>query len=825
MSEPAQLSLQRSEAVQRAENVSDAQVLVELDLTGTDEQFASTTTLTFSSAAGGITFLDFQGDECRSATVNGRKLPASAWRAGRISLPDLQPMNTVVVDGLMRYSNDGEGMHRHVDPADGSTYLYAMSFLNAAPRWFACFDQPDLKANYEFRVRAPQDWVVLGNGPSRSVAPGLWQLLPLRPLSTYFVTLVAGPYASVTDEHDGIPLGFHVRASLADALRAEAADLIAVTKASFDYYHRVFGIRYPFGDYHQAFVPDFNAGAMENPGCVTLRDSLIFRSRATRSERAGRATTMAHEMAHMWFGDLVTMTWWDDLWLNESFAEYVAHRVSEEATGYASWGEFGISRKDWGSVADQSPSTHPVAGNGAGDADQARQNFDGISYAKGAAVLKQLAAYLGEDVFWSGLRTYLSSHSFGNAELADLISTWTLAGAVGLDQWAADWLQTTGMDTLDVTDTAGAATIVRTPPRGTHRARRHAIKVGAVAHDGRLTAHVPVLLGDEPVAAALPVGTALVVPDAGDDTWAKIRFGTGGWTRVASVLPTLADAAARVVIYNSIRDAVRDAELAPALALDLVCDSLAAEPTDVVLSEMLGFALNQLAGGYASPADRVRRRDQVHAAARALLDLAPAGSDRQLAAFRSVVASCADADALRGWRSSTGLPDGVELDPELAWAVVEQLAALTGDVGVIEEAARSDRSGAGLAAAARARARLPTSAAKEAAWRLLMEPSASSAYELYATAQGFFDPLQSSLTEGYVGRYFNEVPETANFRQGWALGRVARLAYPASATTGDNLRRGERALQREDLAPPVRRALVDGTDQLRRGVESLGHWS
>ena len=262
-----------------------------------------------------------------------------------------------------------------------------MSFLNAAPRWFACFDQPDLKSGYEMTVHAPPEWTVLGNGPSTCAVPGQWRIVPTAPLSTYFVTLVAGPYASVFDQHSvnglDIRLGLHVRASLARQLQDEAADLLEVTRASFDYYHRVFGVDYPFGEYHQAFVPDFNAGAMENPGCVTLRDQFIYRSRATAAERASRAGVVAHEMAHMWFGDLVTMRWWDDLWLNESFAEYVAHRCCTEATRYELWTEFGIVRKDWGAVADQAPSTHPVAGNGADDAISALQDFDGISYAKG----------------------------------------------------------------------------------------------------------------------------------------------------------------------------------------------------------------------------------------------------------------------------------------------------------------------------------------------------------------------------------------------------------------------------------------------------------
>ena len=412
---PEQSSLTRAEAQDRGRLLRIDRTVIDLDLTGDGPTFPSRTTISFGChEPGATTFVDFAGADLESIDLNGRAVDATGWRGGRIPLTGLAAANTLTVSGTMNYSDDGEGLHRHVDPVDGHTYLYAMSFLNAGPRWFACFDQPDLKSRYEINVEAPDAWTVLGNGPSENSTPGRWRITPAAPLSTYFVTLVAGPYASVYAEHAidgvGIPLGLHVRASLGSQLQAEADDLLEVTRASFDYYHRVFGVRYPFGEYHQAFVPDFNAGAMENPGCVTLRDQFIYRSRATAAERATRAGVVAHELAHMWFGDLVTMTWWDDLWLNESFAEYMAHRCCTESTRYPLWTEFGILRKDWGFQADQAPSTHPVAGNGAPDADAALQDFDGISYAKGAAVLRQLAAHLGDEVFFGGLR-----HHFDDA--------------------------------------------------------------------------------------------------------------------------------------------------------------------------------------------------------------------------------------------------------------------------------------------------------------------------------------------------------------------------------------------------------------------------
>ncbi|MDQ1745311.1 MAG: aminopeptidase, partial [Pseudonocardiales bacterium] len=456
-------SLTRTEAVERAALLTVRNYRIALDLTGTGGEFGSDTTIEFSATdSTASTFLDLRARRVLSVQLNGEPVDPAGLVDGRLPLTGLRADNTLRVRALMSYSTDGEGIHRHVDPADGRTYLYAMSFLDAAPRWFACFDQPDLKASFDIEVRCPADWSVIGNGSATRLAPGSWRLAGTRPLATYFVTLIAGPYASIIAEHDGIALGLHARASLAPYLRAEAPELLGLTTAALDRYHELFGIRYPFGEYHQAFVPDFNAGAMENPGCVTLRDQFLYRSAATRGQRTDRASTIAHEMAHMWFGDLVTMRWWDDLWLNESFAEYMGYRVCAAMTGKQSglaelaWIEFGLHRKDWGRVADQAPSNHPVAGNGSEDAAAALADFDGISYAKGASVLKQLAAHLGDEVFFAGLRRHFERHRFGNAEFADLISAWTDAGAVDLERWAEVWLRTSGLDTLSADQRAAS---------------------------------------------------------------------------------------------------------------------------------------------------------------------------------------------------------------------------------------------------------------------------------------------------------------------------------------------------------------------------------
>ncbi len=375
-----------------------------------EETFTSRTVIDLVSHSGD-TFLDLKARELRAIGLDGQQLPTDAWSDGRYPLTLTEGEHQLEVDAVMGFRNDGEGLHRAVDPADGRAYVYQMSFMSAAPSVFACFDQPDIKAPYTLHVIAPEDWTVVANAAGEQVETGRWEFQQTQPLSTYFVTLVAGPYHRIRDEHDGIPLGLLCRSSMAAALDDDADELFTTTKQCFDEFHRLFGVRYQFGKYDQAFVPDFNAAAMENPGCVTFREAYVFTSKVPRGLRVQRAACVAHEMAHQWFGNLVSPRWWDDLWLNEAFAEYMGNRVTAEATEFTeavAWAA--TARKNWGLTADARPSTHPVAGNGALDADSALQDFDGISYAKGHAVLTQLAHRLGDDVFFSGVRDHFERH-------------------------------------------------------------------------------------------------------------------------------------------------------------------------------------------------------------------------------------------------------------------------------------------------------------------------------------------------------------------------------------------------------------------------------
>ena len=793
------------EARIRAELITVRSYDVALDLDAGPTTFESRTTIRFETSAAAETFVELRATEVHALTLDGAFLDPTSCVDGRVPLRLTAGEHTLTAHATMAYSNDGEGMHRAVDPADEQTYLYAMSFLDAAPRIFCCFDQPDLKAPYTLSVRAPLEWTVIGNAPAVRDDDGAWQFEETQPLSTYFVTLVAGPYHVVTRDHDGIRMGLVARASLASHLDRDADEMFTVTAQCFDAYHRMFRIRYPFGDYFQCFVPEFNAGAMENPGCVTFRDEMIFRSRVTDAERGTRARVIAHELAHQWFGDLVTMRWWDDLWLNESFAEYMAYRVCDEAAEFAdSWVEFACDRKPWGLRADQRPSTHPVAGNGAPDGASALADFDGISYAKGASVLKQLAAHIGDDVFLAGVRTHLTTHAYGNATLDDLLDAWRKAGATDLDAWAEAWLRTSGPDTIR--DTGGILEV--TAAGGA--ARPHTFSVGTLG-PGRDIDTRPVVIDGDPV--ALDIATdSLVLLDIADDTWARFRHSDATLARLVDRWADIADPVTRAALWLGLRDAVDSAELAPDHVIEHLASAIPHETQDVTVESLAGWARTWLLGRYLPDPQPTRTR--LSEAYTRLLAAAPPESGLQLAAARALIALTSDSSLLARWLGGE-TPDGLVVDDELRWAIVVQLARWGAiDERDIAKELDADPSSSGTIHATRARASLPDPRAKARAWHALTADPKASNYEVYANAQGFWWPEQTALTSPYVERYFAELPATEAFRSGWVVAQSAKLAFPVSAVDGATLRLANATAARTDLTPGLLRSLADCTADL-----------
>jgi len=805
-------SLRLSEARERAALLDVSSYDVSLDLAVDDRVFRSSTRIRLTSH-GGETFLDLQPTELHRLELDGRPLDPGLLDRGRVPLPLSPGEHELYVDATMRFRNDGEGLHAHVDPADGQRYVYGMAFMDAAPSIFACFDQPDLKAPVTLHVVAPHDWTVVGNAPGEQVEPGRWELATTPPLPPYLVTLVAGPWHVIREEHDGIPLSLSCRTSIAEHLDRDAEEILTVTRQSLDELHRLFGIRYAFGDYHQAFVPEFNAGAMENPGCVTLRDAYVFTSRATRGQHVVRAITVAHELAHQWFGNLTTPVWWDDLWLNESFAEYMGNRVVADATEYAdAWTHNAFARRQWGLTADQRPTTHPVAGNGATDAASALQDFDGISYAKGSSVLKQLNAVVGDEVFFRGVVDHFERHRFGNATMHDLFASWERAGAGDLGAFTDAWLRTAGADALVFDRTVGV--VRRTPPPGRDSDRPHVLRA-ALARPGERWS-VQHLQIDGPVMPLAAADDQAVVLDPFEDTWALVQPDATTVRLLPALLPATRDPMLRAGIWNNVRTGLHNAAVTPADVLALLTAGIPLEDNDDALSALLPWAVGKVAPLSRDPREALRT---IHDACAARLETAEAGGHVQLAAFRGAVTSATGSDLLKAWRRGEGLPAGLDLDSDLRWLVLVQLAAL----GELDEAELSGELEAEPTARtrvdhARAMASRPTAEAKAWAWRRFTGVVEASNYELEAIGEGFWRPGQEMLTAGYVDRYLAGIGDAPRLHSGWVLGDVTRAFFPLTALDRDVVARAESLAATEGLDPTVRRVVRDQADELRRRI-------
>lgn len=647
-------------------------------------------------------------------------------------------------------------------------------------------------------------------------------------ISTYLVAVAAGPWHSVRTEHRGLPFGIHCRRSLAPYLDNDADEILDVTRACFDRYHEKFEEPYPFDSYDQAFVPEFNAGAMENPGLVTFRDEFVYRSAVTDTERQTRAMVIAHEMAHMWFGDLVTLRWWDDIWLNESFAEYMGYQTLTEATRFTdTWVDFGIARKAWGYDADQRPSTHPVAPEAVDDTAAALLNFDGISYAKGASALRQLVAWLGEKDFLAGINAHFTRHRFGNATLADFIDN--LAGATERDvhAWADAWLRTTGVDALTPKVTRGTDGTYTLTVDHTG-SRPHHIAVGIYDQDlgddqGHLTLRDRIEL-DIPQTADRPIGKrpALLLLNDGDLTYAKVRFDPDSFTAVTGHLSGLPDPLTRAVVWNALRDAVRDAELPPAAYLDAARAHLPRETDLAVVQGVLTFAATQVADRFLAPEQRPAGLSTLSSLCRDLIRRTEDGDNPglRLTAVRHFIDVAAHPETIAAWLADGTVPGGPELDPELRWRVLSRLAVLGAvDADAIAEELERDPSATGQEGAARCRAALPDPDAKRAAWEAMFASDDLSNYLFTATAQGFWQPEQADVLGEYVQRYWADAVALAA-RRGPAMAEAAgRWAFPVYAVDSETLGLGERCLRDDEPIPALRRKLVDQLDDLGRALK------
>jgi aminopeptidase N len=837
-------NLTRADAQARAALLQVADYTVALDLTDGGGKpggstFTTDVTVRFSCREpGASSWIDFVGAEVRSATLNGAALDVSGYREDDgIALPELAAENELRISALGRYMNTGEGLHRFVDPVDGHVYLYSQFETADCKRLFACFDQPDLKARYTLTVTAPEDWEVISNAVAEPVENGVHRFATTELLSTYLVALIAGPYASwhdtYSDDGGDIPLGLYCRASLAQHMDAER--LFRETKQGFGFFHKSFGVRYPFGKYDQLFVPEFNAGAMENAAAVTFLEDYVFRSRVTRPVYERRAETVLHEMAHMWFGDLVTMRWWDDLWLNESFATFASVLCQAAATEYTeAWTTFANVEKSWAYRQDQLPSTHPVAAD-IPDLQAVEVNFDGITYAKGASVLKQLVAYVGLEPFLAGLRSYFTAHAWGNATFADLIGALEQASGRDLSDWGEQWLRTTGINMLrpsfDV-DGEGLFTrfeVVQGGARpGAGELRTHRIAVGIYDDvEGRLqrTTRVEVDVTGErtPVPELLGVSRGkLVLANDDDLTYCALRLDPGSLVTLIDRIGDIAEPLPRTLCWSAAWEMTREAELKARDFTALVAGGLGAESEVGVLQRLLLQAQTAVAS-YADPEWAAERGWPLLVdALRFRLDTALPGSDAQLAVVNSLAGCPLPQSVLtsfQGWLLDVAVPPGLVVDTDLRWRILQALVANgAATEAEIDAEAQRDPTSTGQRQAERARALIPTAEAKERAWQRAVHDDDLPNAVQEAIIGGFSHPAQRPLLLPYVERYFAEVAEVWARRTSERAQSVVVGLFPSWAVEKPTVDVADGWFAEEGHPPALRRLVSEGRAGIVRAL-------
>ncbi len=851
-------NLTRDQAVERAALVTVDGYRIVLDLTDGsgspgDRTFRSTTTVEFDALAGADTVIDIAAETIHSATLNGVAIDVSGYdESTGIALTGLAERNVVVVDADCRYSNTGEGLHRFVDPVDGEVYLYSQFETADAKRMFACFDQPDLKATFDVTVTAPAHWQVISNGATASTtgaapaatsdADGVHTFATTPRMSTYLVALIAGPYTrwldEYADEHGTIPLGIYCRSSLAEYMDAER--LFTETKQGFAFYHANFGVPYAFGKYDQLFVPEFNAGAMENAGAVTFLEDYVFRSKVTRYSYERRAETVLHEMAHMWFGDLVTMQWWDDLWLNESFATFASVLCQAEATEYKqAWTTFANVEKSWAYRQDQLPSTHPVAAD-IPDLHAVEVNFDGITYAKGASVLKQLVAYVGLESFLAGLRDYFRDHAYANATFGDLLGALEKSSGRDLSQWGRQWLKTTGLNTLradfDVDDdgkfTRFAITQSGAAP-GAGETRVHRLAVGVYDDDGSgklVRAHREELDIDGPVTEVPALhgvsrGKLIMVNDD-DLTYCSLRLDPESLQTVLTRIADIADPLPRTLAWSAAWEMTREAEMKARDFVALVISGVHAE-TEVGVAQRLLLQAQTALNAYAD--QDWARENGWPAFGDALLDLAresAPGSDHQLAFVNALCTSVLSrnhvavlATLLDNEPAAVNLT-GLAIDTDLRWRIVTALAA-SGDLDAdgpetpfIDAEAENDPTAAGKRNAAAAAVARPQAVVKDAAWQQVIEDDAMANITTRAIVNGFVQPGQSGLLAPFTAKYFDAIAGVWERRSSEVAQTVVIGLYPSWDVSQAGLDAADEFLA-GDVPPALRRLVIEG----RAGVE------
>jgi aminopeptidase N len=811
--------------------------------------FVSTSTVKFTSDTGSSN-INLIAERVLSATLDGTPLDDAAVRDHKVHFDVQSGEHELTITALCRFSRTGEGLHRFVDPVDDRVYCYTQLETADARRVYACFDQPDQKATFAITVLAPDTWTVLSNSPAVSPTPeadgvARWEFAPTPPISTYITAIIAGEFHVITDEYSGsagkIPMSLACRQSLAVTLDADR--IFGITKAGFEVFTEAFGRAMPFADYAQVFVPEFNAGAMENAGCITIRDEYLYRSRVTKASYEARDNTILHELAHMWFGDLVTMTWWDDLWLNESFAEWASHFAQDEIrkrNGESDdpWATFTNARKNWAYRADQLPSTHPVAADMV-DLEAVELNFDGITYAKGASVLRQLVAFVGQTAFLDGVRAYFTKHAWGNTQLPDLLEALANASGRDLSFFATEWLQAAGVNTLKTefeVDDEGHFTrfaIRQSAPAQWPTLRHHRLAIGLyddvdngkLVRVDRIEADIAGELTELPELIGKSRG-ALVLPNDDDLTYAKLRLDHTSLEAAVSGIASLDSALTRALLWGAAWDMCRDAEMSPTDYVSLALAGVAVETDLTAVQSVLAQARTAI--DYYSPQPtRAELNDRfVAGLARLIKDAAP-GSDHQLTFVRALASAAHTLDVgmvLQAWLNGQETPEGLAVDTELRWHLLTNLSRI-GAIGEAEISAEleRDRTARGAERAAGARAASPDPAMKAEAWRLatLADTPNETHFQI---CTNFWQLEQEMTLTPYLEAYTKVAAAISAGEDGWAdrssaiRQHVLGLLFPRTAINSTSLAAIDSWLASVKLTDAVARQVHERRDDLARAL-------
>ncbi len=830
MSVASRDNLTRDEAVRRYQQVSGVAYHLDLDLEAGAKVFRGDVTIQFTHAGGG-TFLEWVGGQIDEFEINGIQREPR-WDGYRIELPGelLETANRIRISYQRPYDKTGEGFHHFIDNEDGREYLYTQFEPYSAHRLFPCFDQPDLKAAFEVAVTAPADWVVTGASREmdrQETGDGRLRrrFAPTPPFSTYLMSIVAGPYAEFRAQHRDLPLGLFCRASLRPHLEKDAASLFELCGRIIDFFADLFGEPYPFDKSDHVFVPEFNWGGMENVGNITYTDSVVFREPPTADQVRRRAEYFAHELAHMWFGDLVTMKWWEDLWLNESFASYVAYLALDDLGDDEIWQDFNTRMKLWAYREDQRPTTHRIA-DSVGSTDETFLNFDGITYGKGASTLKQLVRAIGIDAFRDGLRTYFRRHRFSNATLADFLAALQEGSGLDLVEWAARWLKTPSVNTISARITTTGDTVTKlelrqAAPDDYPYLRPHHLDVALVGRDG-VTTSVPAviedLVGTVPGAEGRPV-PAFVYPNFGDHAYAKVSLDAGSVAWAEANLGTLAEPLLRQQVWSSLYDMVRDGEVSSLRYLDLVDRHLPTEPSLSVVDMVVGTAAGMISRFV--PEDRIddAAAGFVRTATRAIA-AAPAGDARVVWARAMITTAISEADARAAAALVDSPPTGLAVDQDMRWSVAVRWAALgLADADArLEEDRRRDPTDRGERALITAAAARPDPAVKQEVWDRAHGNGYTSLFLLRAAGNGFWWRKQASIVEQFVGPFFSGLAALFAQWEAEAARAYFRVFFPRHRVDADIRARIAAVLAGDDVGPMLRRLLLEEDDDLRRAL-------